>query len=122
MTLMNLDSSIFYISIFILFVIFIIYSLPAFFLLKKRGESFRAVGKRYAGDIYIGDERKKIKKFLQGLMAFSLVLWVCVLFITFKTDYTFMIFLFPLLMYYFGIRFFLWEKSDLIENAKKQKE
>lgn len=41
--------------------------------------------------------------------------WLLVSVITFKTDHSFWIVLYPILLWYFTSRYFLWDKEDLRE-------
>ncbi|MCB1202558.1 MAG: hypothetical protein KDK41_18100 [Leptospiraceae bacterium] len=110
--------------------VIIILSLLGFFLskeifpmlntLKSLGHPIRAVGKRLGHGIYSGTDKERVEKGLMSFFYLSLVIWVWVGWITFRTDYSFMLILFPFLMYYFGIRYFLWEKSDLHEGKKRE--
>ena len=95
--------------------------IPAgFSLLRRHRHPFRAFGKRLGHDTYSGEDETVLRRSLHGLFFLSLAIWLWVAILVWRTDYSFLIILFPFLMYYFGIRYFLWEKADLHEAKKKE--
>jgi len=59
-----------------------------------------------------------LKRFIQILLFVSMTIWIILTSLTLKSDYSFLSGIYPLVIYYFLIRYFLWEKSDLIEQKK----
>jgi len=51
----------------------------------------------------------------KSLLVFSGCTIISVTYLTWNTDHSFLLFIFPLLFYYFFLRYFFWEKSDILD-------
>lgn len=54
-------------------------------------------------------------RWLRGLLAFYITACLWVAYTVWGGDHSFLVVLFPLLFYYFFLRFFFWEKADLTD-------
>ncbi|MCS6983602.1 MAG: hypothetical protein NZM25_00555 [Leptospiraceae bacterium] len=82
-------------------------------ILKKEKIPWRAIYKRYA---FHKNKAPMWRNFLIAHFLVTLVPWMWVSYLTYDTDHSYWIFLFPLVMYHYWSRYFLWEKSDLKER------
>lgn len=78
----------------------------------------RAVAKQIAFEQLQPEAEKTARAWLITTLVFSLVPVFWVSYFCYATDYSFMIGLFPVLWYYFLLRYLFWEKSDLNEKKK----
>ena len=80
--------------------------------MKEHNLRWRALYKQYA---YRFEENPPahLKSFLFWHLLASCVPCLWVAYFSYDTDWSFLIFLFPIVWYYFWLRFFFWEKSDL---------
>ena len=62
--------------------------------------------------------QRALRRFILILLIVSMIIWIILTSLTLKSDYSFLSGIYPLLIYYFLIRYFLWEKSDLVEQKK----
>ncbi|MCS6972149.1 MAG: hypothetical protein N2Z22_06915 [Turneriella sp.] len=60
-----------------------------------------------------GGLEKLYPRWFRALWAFYALGCITVALYVWDTDHSFFVFIFPLLFYYFFIRYFLWEKADL---------
>lgn len=65
-------------------------------------------------------DEARVNLFYIGLLDISLAPCILVAGLSWATDYSFLIVLFPIVWYYYLIRFLFWEKSDLYDNKKNK--
>jgi len=59
--------------------------------------------------------RKLYTLWFKALMVLSGLTIITVIYFTWNTDHSFLFFIFPLFFYYFFLRYFFWEKSDILD-------
>jgi len=84
--------------------------------------SLRGIIKHYAYKRFNESSNEKVKQFLLITLILWIIpnIWSALLF--WKTDQSFLVFLFPIFWYFFAARFLVWEKKDiLLKHAKSKK-
>ena len=74
---------------------------------------FRAIVKRLDIGEFTDEQNKAVKLWLLSGFICSLIGCLFVIKHSWASDYSFMIGLYPVVFYYFSIRFLMWEKEDL---------
>ncbi len=84
---------------------------------KKTGYPLRGIVKNlYYLETFHGEAENEASRLVLLSLVYSLLPVIWVIQISWKTDYSFMIALFPIIWYYYFLRFFMWEKSDTEEE------
>lgn len=88
--------------------------------IKKESFAIRGILKHYNNGKLDNAAAKTIKLwlFVFGFLFIVLFLWVILL--TWKTDYNFLIAVYPFVWHYVFFRYFLWEKEDLVDHHEKK--
>jgi len=92
-------------------------------IFKKRREEksgIRGILKFYNLGTLNVDTGKLVKKWLAAFIGLFMITLIWVIFLTWKTDYNFLIAIYPFVWHYLFFRFFLWEKEDLLDNPVKK--
>ncbi|GEM_PF-1659725 len=90
-------------------------------ILRQHGLSLRGIVKKIilSPEIFTQEELQQLLQWKYTGLALSLIPVISVAVVTWGTDLSFWIILFPVLWYYGLNRYFAWEKEDLLEHMKK---
>ncbi|GEM_PF-3513074 len=105
------------ISGILLLFISILYGFYLYSWRKKTQFPLRGVVKQlYYLETFHGETEKEASRLVLLSLVYSLLPVIWVIQISWETDYSFMIALFPIIWYYYFLRFLMWEKSDTDEG------
>lgn len=95
-----------------------LFALYTFYIKNKFSIEFHGIMKKvfYTQSI-LPSEEPIVMRWLVIAFLYSIVPVIWISLLTCKTDYSFLILLFPIIWYYYYLRFIFWEKSD-IEQEK----
>ena len=79
----------------------------------------RGMIKFYAKEAVPAEARPLFRTWFLLSWGFTLSVWLLVALLTLRTDYNFLIGIFPFLWYYVVFRYFFWEKSDLTDEPSQ---
>lgn len=105
------------VSTSILLIITISFFLFTLHIKKKHSFKLRGIIKNiFYTKIIPEPEIQAANRWIITAILYSLIptIWIAIL--TYRTDYSFLILLFPIIWYYYFLRFLFWEKSDLEED------